>query len=671
MVTAATQSPPTEAPRSATTIADEIARLDQALEDLDVSTATSVSLIHCPNATRERSLLRDLSQRARERRFVSAQVSLREHTLDTPSDLVRELLERLVPPGEAQPRGVLWLADLYLERHGRRTLERFDEAVAAEGADGDLTALCRAYLAAASDEMHGCVRAYEAWREGTEAPKKYRNPAVRHPLGERSAQRVLAELTRLLRAFGHRGFVVFLSEGDALAERTDRQREKGYTVLRELVDNFDGHEGTVATRVILSGTDPLFYGARSIRSLEPLRMRLSIPSDAEPPPPHRSWTTLVKEPYEWVHRAVRTPERGEAAMRNLIRISEGLPPTEAITSMSVGQERIDRTIERLFRHIDMAGSVFSVLVGEYGSGKTHLMMHLAERALNEQRPVFWLNLERTNLDLGHPPRHLSRLLEQSSLPLRRRPSARDLASRWTRFGAKARRLESALEEIASGDSEESAAALKALRLADDSEDRGHALEAFLSGADLEDKPGGANYRLDAYRRVLLWVELLGRLEGMNGAVVLVDEAENLYTSGRPWSERRTALRTLSFYCGGALPRTGVVMSMTPVVYEEMRKEAKKMLREADQMASTLAVEDVRIFRRRLDQLDPSPVPALGRSDRLELCERVRKTHRTVRGKVEVGDWSALAEQLVRQHRSPRTLVRHLVDELESAWWAGS
>lgn len=98
-------------------------------------------------------------------------------------------------------------------------------------------------------------RAYKAWCEGVEPARKYRNRQVRRALSERTAQRSLGELTRIVRALGHRGLLLVLREGDALASRTERQREKGYTILRELVDNFDGAGGAVATRLILTGKD--------------------------------------------------------------------------------------------------------------------------------------------------------------------------------------------------------------------------------------------------------------------------------------------------------------------------------------------------------------------------------------------------------------------------------
>src|SRR5207244_4275326 len=51
----------TQPPASATSAKEEGTRLDQALEDLAACESASVSLIHCPNPTRERSLVKDLS----------------------------------------------------------------------------------------------------------------------------------------------------------------------------------------------------------------------------------------------------------------------------------------------------------------------------------------------------------------------------------------------------------------------------------------------------------------------------------------------------------------------------------------------------------------------------------------------------------------------------------
>jgi len=655
--------------QSVTTIEDEVARLEQALLDLEHCEAASVTLTHCPSPGRETKLGRELGKAARNRAFVTAQLSLREHPVDAIESLVGACLDALVGPKDRRASGILGLLDQYFERHGSKAVSRFEEACDESGATGDLTALCRAYLAAEDDARHE-VRAFSLWTEGEVLSERKAVPGVRGCLNSHSGQRVFGELTRIIRALGHSGFVLLLSEGDCISERSGRQREKGYTLLRELVDNFDSGEGAVATRITITGGDALFLGPRSLETLPPLFARLQMPSASEPPPPHRSWTSLIKDPEEYVHRRVRPPESSRpSALRSLVRISQGLPPVDAVSQMSVGHEKVDKTIDRLFHHAEMAGSVFQILSGEYGSGKTHILLHLAERALSQGHPVFWLNLERMNLDLGNPARHLARVLETSVLPRRGRPSALDRLGVWTRSAGKLRALWVALEEIAESDAEEARAARKAIGFAQEAEDRGGALEEFLSARDLSTK-SGRSYRLDAYRRLLLWVELIKRMEGAEGPVVLIDEAENLYTSGVSESARRSALRTLSFYCGGALPGACVLMAMTPPALAIMKKESKGLLKEAAEVDSTLELEDVELFRRRLHKLQPDEVPVFSKPMCKELALKVKKTHRAVRGPVEFEGFDELVKELVRAGGPPRIMMRRLIDELESAWWAG-
>lgn len=664
----ATASPASvSAPRSVTTIDDELGRLDQALVDLGSAEAVAVALIHCPASSREATLSRALCRRANERGFAAASVSLLESSLDSLDELVRALIEELSGPTGAH--GLLELLDVFCERHGKNSAKRFADAALWFGATGDLATLCGAYIGA-EDDGYQEARAFEAWLHGTE-PSRRSHVEVRRALGPGTAQRALGELTRVVRALDLGGCLLVLRDGDAVTLRTPRQREKSYTVLRELVDNFDTGRGAVSTRIVVTGGDRFFDGPRSIRTLSPLLMRLEVPSEAEPPPPHRSWTSLIRDPYEYVHRRVTTPpETKHAALRTLVRTCQGLPPIEAVASMSVGHERIDRTIDRLFSHTNVDGSVFTVLCGAYGSGKTHLMLHLAERALKDAHPVFWVNLERMNLDLGNPQRHFARLLETSALPLRRRPSAAERAALWTRTGARLRTLGQALKEIAASASEEAFAAQKALSISERARDPGRALEGFLSGRDLEKRSSAPSYRQDAYRRLLLWIELLRRLERTGGPVFLIDEAENLYAAGMSRAARKTALRSLAFYCGGALPGACVVVAMTPEALGRLRREARELLDEVGDQSSTLSWEDATLFKRRLQRLTPELVPSFSRPQRRELCERIRATHRSVRGDVAFDDWDGYVKRITREPEPPRRLIRRLVDELEARWWAG-
>jgi hypothetical protein len=656
---------------SVTTIEDEVNRLDQALLDLEHCGATGVNLIHCPSAAQEAALVRELGRAARARGFVSAELKMADTPLDSLEELVATLIDALVPPGETRPRGLLYLLDSYHAKYMTRAPAQFTQAVEAEDTEGDLVAFCAAYLGATDDAARE-VRSLTLWAEGHELKPRQIISGVRGTLDAHTAQRVLGQLTRILRALGHKGLYVHLSGGEEIAGRTARQREKGYTVLRELVDNFDSGRGAIATRICLSGGDALFEGSHSLRTLPPLFMRLALSSGAEPPPPHRTWTSLIREPYEYVHRRVRAPDQAKpASLRTLIRSMQGLPPVEAITAMSVGHERIDRTVSQLFHHAENAGSVFQVITGEYGSGKTHLLLHLAERALSQGHPVFWLNLERLNLDLGNPARHLARVLEQSIMPRRGRPNALDRAASWTRSRGRLKALTVVLEDIANTEAEEASAARKALSIAGSSAAPGPELEEYLSARDLVRKPGSPGYRQDAYRRLLLWAALLRRMDDAEGPVLLIDEAENLYTTGVSRSLRRSALRSLSFYCGGALPEACVVLAMTPVALTQMRQESGTLLAEQSEVDSTLPLEDVLVFKRRLAKLSPEQVPPLSKPMRQKLAEQVRGVHRSVRGAVEVPDWDEVVRQVTVDGVAPRVLVRRLVDHLEAAWWAGS
>ena len=659
-----------EGARSVTTILDEVGRLEQALIDLEQCGAASVAVTHCPSDNRERALARELTLVTKKRGFVFAHVALDEFPVDAIDGLMEAVLDALCSPVDARAGGILRLLQIFSEKHGRKSAEYFSSACDEVGASGDLRALCFAYLACSSDGQRE-IDALTRWAQGTPLKGRYATAGVRGTLNLHTGQRVLGELTRIIQALGYAGLSLLLSGAHAIAARTERQREKAYTLLRELVDNFDSGRGAVATRITLTGGDAFFLGAKSLQGLAPLYARLSVPSEAEPPPPHRTWTSLIREPFEYVHRR---PKAGinvrPEALRSLVRTSQGLPPIDAVVSMSVGHERIDKSIDKLFHHAEMAGSVFQVLSGEYGSGKTHVLLHLAERALAQGHPVFWLNLERMNLDLGNPARHLARVLEQSVLPKRGRPSALDRLETWTRSPKKQKALTAALQTIADSSSQEARAARKALSEAEGAEDRGTALEDYLSARDLTDKSAGGSYRKDAYRRLLLMMELLRVLEGVEGPVVLIDEAENLYTSGIPEAARRSALRALSFYCGGALPGACVILAMTPPALAQLRRESKGLLREAAEAESTLDLEDVELFRRRLSKLVADEVPAFSATMRRELAKKVRATHRGVRGAVEVEHWDELVQALSREGGSPRKMMRQLVDELEAAWWAG-
>ena len=648
---------------------------EQALEDLAVAQTAEVVFVRAEGSAAG-EYADEVEERALAQGFVTAQIGVAtERSFESMGALVRAVLLALRVPGPrtGRGRGVLELLDAFASRNGRRALALFDREAEAVGAVGDLVTLARAYVASAAQP-----RAYKkrllAWLEGTELARAEDSPLAISALTERTAKRALAQVTHLVRVLGHRGALLIFRNGETLLRLPPARRETAYTVLRELIDNADGGRGLFATRVVLVGSTALFQGTRSLASLKPLATRVTIlPGSQALTPPHRPLIDLTM-PASFDGALTPVPQPPDPSMlaelRALVRACHGLPPIESILSMSVGQESIDRTIDQLFEHSAMDGSVFALLTGDYGSGKTHLLLHLAARALAERRPVLRLSLERLDTDLGNPQRHLRRLLETAILPGPARATAIDRLTAWTRDAEALGRLTGTLEELAAGDGDTATTARRALTRAKNAKTRGAALETFLGAVDLVDKTGAANYRQDAYGRLLVWVELLERLDGCAGPVVLIDEAENLYKMGISRAERRTALRSLSFYCGGTLPRACVVMAITPDVLDQLREESKELLDEVATQTTLLAAEDATMLRRRLVRLRPIAVPVLGREHRATLLSRVYATHTRVRSRRTDAAWIDYSKTLLtRDELSPRELVRHAAEWLESSWWS--
>ncbi len=653
---------------------------EQGLVDLAQSSASEVSFVRHEDPSLLATYLDDLERRAQGRGFVTARVSLgRDCSFDSFDVVVRAVLSAAAVPGSrrAGKKGLIALLDAFLHAEGRAALATFDANLGRIGVSGDLVALARAYLESARHPRREASR-IEAWMSGVELARAEVDSVAVSALAARTAKRALAELTRLVRALGFSGTVLFLTEADILLALPPGRREDGYTVLRELVDNTDSGRGLVATRLVITGRTDLYVGAKSLASLQPLQSRVAT-TDAVLPTPHRPMVDLVFSLFadaELGEREPVAPPASRAAeVRALVRGAQGLPPTEAILSMSVGHEEIDATIDGLFEHSAMEGSVFALLCGAYGSGKTHLLLHLAARARADRRPVLRLSLERLDADLGNPQRHLRRLLDQAELPVPGNPSLLDLLAVWTRTPKKLEAVVRELTAIQAEGSDASPAAARVLRAAHGGGGRtgnGHlsaaGVESVLGAVDLETKPNAPSYRQDAYGRLLLWLALLERLEGCAGPVLLIDEAENLYKGGSSRAERRTALRSLAFYCGGALPRACVVLAITPDVLPELRAEAKELLDEVSEQRTLLTWEDAAMFRRRLARAKPQLVPALLEEHRDLLAARVRKTHAAVRGHTRDPGWSDHVASLGGQGITPREVVRRTIERLEGLWW---
>ena len=640
----------------------------QTLWDLMVTETSSTALLVGEDAA---EVADALVADARERGAVTALVSLKEHgfhELDAQLSAVAASLR--VPDAKRSRRhGLMQAITLFAEEYGDEAEEAFIEAADTFAVSGPLRTLTQDALEVLSGR--GASRRLTAWLRGADLRTATDELDLR-ALSARTAKRGFVQLTRLIRALGYPGLRVVFSDAEALVELSKGRREVAYTVLRELIDNADSRRGMVATELLVVGQDAILTRKGGVTAHPALASRLLDEGSDRGPLPH---TPLVRlEPPVFAElglepHILECPPNRADALRAQLRMAQGLPPFDEVEALSVAMESMDARLDKLFGVTRNDGSVFALLSGHYGTGKTHHLLHLEERALADQRPVLRLSVERLDEDLGNPQRHLRRLLEAGVLPIRRRASPLDRLDAWLASGKGQRRLRNALEELAASEHVGAAAARRALRgSSDDALDEVH-VRMVLGGVDLESKPGAPTYRRDAYQRLQLWLALIERIEGCDGPVLILDEAENLFRTGVSWAERRTALRTLGFYCGGGLARACVILAVTPDTQRQLSEEADALLDEIDAQATLLAEEDISMLRRRLHGR-PIKIPKLSRDDLTELALKAYKLGRRARALRAERDQDEVLSQIVRGASSPREVVRRVAQHVERRAWAG-
>ncbi len=655
-----------------------IAARAQSLEDAATTETASVAVLL--GAAPDEAFISALESDALERGFATATVSLREHSLHELDDLLGAAAAglRLYDVRGSRKHGLLAALEAFAAEHGKQAEKRFEEFADVEALHGALRDLAVEVLGVLGGRT--ASRRVKAFFDGKAITLS--DDTELRQLSSRTAKNGMHQLTRLLRALGYRGLRLMLTDAEALADLTRVRREIAYTVLRELIDNADGHGGMMRTEILLIGTPALVNRVGGLRAHPALASRLlgdaKVEADADVglPQPHRTvqWIDppqgTTEEELDGEPPTVEAVESNRAkALRAHLRLVRGLPPIESLEQISVGMEALDAELTALFGHAAHDSSVFAILSGDYGSGKTHRLLHLESLALAEHRPVFRLSVERLDEDLGNPQRHLRRLLESGTLPGRNALGPLDQLELWLASESKTRRLHEALEEVAGLDVPGAKAALRVLRGSEEGLDADH-VRRVLGALDLELKPGAPTYRRDAYARLHLWVELLARLEETDGPLIVLDEAENLFRAGVSRPERRTALRSLSFYCGGWIERGVIVLAVTPDTLSILRSEASELLAEIDGQATHLPEEDVTMLRRRL-RSRPLSVARMGTDELEELADRAYQIGCRARGLRRERSREELLEAFAKGAKKPREVVQRVAQHVESRAWSTS
>lgn len=653
-----------------------IAARAQSLEDAATTETASVAVLL--GSSPDDTFVDALEADALERGFATAMVSLREHSLHELDDLLGAAAAglRLYDVRGSRKHGLLAALEAFAAEHGNEAEARFAEFADAEALHGALRDLAVEVLGVLGGRT--ASRRVKAFFDGE--PITLSDDTELRQLSSRTAKNGMHQLTRLLRALGYRGLRLMLTEAEACADLTRVRREIAYTVLRELIDNADGHGGMMRTEILLVGTPALVNRVGGLRAHPALASRLlgdaRVEADADVglPQPHRTVQWIDPPQGTRAEELAGDPPAVQAvaasrakALRTHLRLVRGLPPTEDLAKISVGMEALDAELSALFAHAAQDSSVFALLSGDYGAGKTHRLLHLESLALAERRPVFRLSVERLDEDLGNPQRHLRRLLESGTLPGREGLGPLQQLELWLSSEAGTRRLHEALEEVAELDVPGAKAAARALRTSGETLDGDHVREV-LGALDLELKPGAPTYRRDAYARLDLWVELLARLEDTDGPLIVLDEAENLFRAGVSRPERRTALRSLAFYCGGWLERAVIVLAVTPDTLSVLKAEASELLAEIDGQATHLPEEDVTMLRRRL-RSRPLAVARMGNEELEELADRAYRIGCRARGLRRERFRGELLEAFASGAKKPRVVVQRVAQHVEARAWS--
>lgn len=271
-----------------------IASRAQTLEDVAIAHMATVAVISGDEG--RDAAIEALRDDALARGFAVASCSLAEIGLHDLHEVVAALAHSLRVPGVDPGRrnGLVAALDAYVEEHGKRASERFEEAMQREALSGELAALAREYVATASGRAE--TRRIHAWLGGRDVTLT--SDALR-PLAARTAKRALAQLTRLVRALGHRGTRAMLVDAEALIDLSAGRRDVAYTVLRELIDNADGGHGMMGAEVLLIGARTLETRVHTLTEhpalasrIEASHVRAPAERDGSLPIPHQTWIRL-------------------------------------------------------------------------------------------------------------------------------------------------------------------------------------------------------------------------------------------------------------------------------------------------------------------------------------------------------------------------------------------
>lgn len=369
--------------------------------------------------------------------------------------------------------------------------------------------------------------------------------------------------------------------------------------------------------------------------------------------------------------------RRAANIRTVHRLRCGLPPFECIEELTVGQDRSKVALLKWLRgEADIPR--WMLVEGDYGQGKSHSLALVRELAHNEGLATCYLCADGSGSALNHPQRFLPNLL--STLEIPSQPGATytklladiltDPANVEFIIGQVRAHLPSGrqvptyinwslnkLKSLAS-DSQADSAEIR---------ERVSYLAAALGGEFIRQDPASPRSRQIAYMLLHVARDVIQKFWA-RGLVLMVDEAESVFTKLRDPRSRLGAFRVLAALCHSRKLRDcPVVIAITPDAAKEMVAAVPDMARDTGNLPS----EPVRPWSATLT--DGTVVKLrcrpLRREERLTLTERVRTLYMeaypdTISPQHDEAAWHEFSTALAGTDAPPRLLVRNVVDFLD-------
>lgn len=361
-------------------------------------------------------------------------------------------------------------------------------------------------------------------------------------------------------------------------------------------------------------------------------------------------------------------------LRMLMRLRAGLPPTDGLEHLSIGYDRPLAAINKLLDE-----GRWIVAAGDYGAGKTHFLQVLRSVSHSRGFATCYLCSDSQLNALNHPQRFLPNLLQTLDLPGGMAPGYGALISELTASASGRRLLQETVSRYAVGTRMPFGDALWRLEclerfhrntsdpLVPAAPQWSRAIANDLMGITAAHRTAAPAYREATYRLLLIARDLV-MANGCRGLVLLIDEAESIFTKLHNIRSRAGAVRVLSFLCASSkLRHCRAAVAMTPDAIAALKDEVD-VYPSYDCVRAYEPLSALRTMVKRDDhpivdcsKLDRDSVPAL-----LDKIRDIYLETYSDSGVTELdGEWRGLFQ--ARNRQLPiRLVVRQAVNLLDKA-----